>query len=97
MNLIFCFNCIKEKIIPSECNLNKIKLLEKDGYDKMVSGVKAWRQNEVNRLYIKIGQEALLKDLSLQDVIVERQKRNMPYLKIEEINAISKLNGRLSF
>ena len=76
---------------------NKIKLLEKDGYDKMVSGVKAWRQNEVNRLYIKIGQEALLKDLSLQDVIVERQKRNMPYLKIEEINAISKLNGRLSF
>ena len=76
---------------------NKIKLLEKDGYDKMVSGVKAWRQNEVNRLYIKIGQEALLKDLSLKDVIVERQKRNMPYLKIEEINAISKLNGRLSF
>lgn len=76
---------------------NKIKLLEKDGYDKMVSGVKAWRQNEVNRLYIKIGQEALLKDLSLKDVIVERQKRNMPYLKIEEINAISKLNGKLSF
>ena len=28
MNLFFCFNCIKEKIIPSECNLNKIKLLE---------------------------------------------------------------------
>lgn len=76
---------------------NKIKLLEKDGYDKMVSGVKAWRQNEVNRLYVKIGQEALLKDLSLKEVIVERQKRNMPFLKVEEINAISKLNGRLSF
>ncbi len=76
---------------------NKIKLLEKDGYDKMVSGVKAWRQNEVNRLYVKIGQEALLKELPLKDIIVERQKKNMPYLKIEEINAISKLNGRLSF
>lgn len=76
---------------------NKIKLLEKDGYDKMVSGVKAWRQNEVNRLYVKIGQETLLKGLSLKEVIVERQKRNMPFLKVEEINAISKLNGRLSF
>lgn len=76
---------------------NRIKLLEKDGYDKMVAGVKAWRQNEVNRLYIKIGQEALMKNLPLKEAIVERQKRNMPYLKIEEINAISKLNGRLSF
>ena len=85
---------------PDEAALkifNKIKLLEKDGYDKMVSGVKAWRQNEVNRLYVKIGQEALLKDLSLKEVIVERQKRNMPFLKIEEINSISKLNGKLSF
>ncbi len=85
---------------PDEAALkifNKIKLLEKDGYDKMVSGVKAWRQNEVNRLYVKIGQEALIKDLSLKEIIVERQKRNMPFLKIEEINSISKLNGRLSF
>ncbi len=76
---------------------NKIKLLERDGYDKMVEGVKAWRQNEVNRLYVKIGQESLLKASSLKDAIVERQKRNMPFLKIEEINSISNLNRRLTF
>lgn len=76
---------------------NKIKLLERDGYDKMVEGVKAWRQSEVNRLYIKIGQESISKDLNMKDVIEERKKNNLPYLTLEEINSVFRLNGRLSF
>ena len=76
---------------------NKIKLLEKDGYDKMVEGVKAWRQSEVNRLYIKIGQDAISKELNMKDVIEERKKNKLPYLTLEEINSIFRLNGRLSF
>ena len=76
---------------------NKIKLLEKDGYDKMVLGVRAWRQSEVNRLYVKMGQEAIMKGISLKELITDRQKKNQPHLKIEEINAISHLNSRLSF
>ena len=75
----------------------KIKLLERDGYDKMVQGVAAWRKSEINRLYLKIGQEAVMGGISFKDAILNRQKANKPHLSIEEIEAISKLNSRLSF
>ncbi|MHB8903711.1 MAG: hypothetical protein ACYC40_01225 [Patescibacteria group bacterium] len=76
---------------------NKIKLLEKEGYDKMVAGVKAWRQSPVNRLYIKIGQEAISKGITIKDAAIERQKNNPEYLKIEEIEALVNLNSKLVF
>jgi len=76
---------------------SKIKLLERDGYDKMVEGVKAWRQSEVNRLYVKMGQEIIMNNISLEDVIAGREKKSIPYLKPDEINAISQLNSKLSF
>lgn len=75
----------------------KIKLLERDGYDKMVQGVAAWRKSEANRLYLKIGQEAVMGGVSMKDAILNRQKANKPHLTLEEIEAISKLNSRLSF
>lgn len=76
---------------------SKIKLLEKDGYDKMITGVKAWRQSEVNHLYIKIGQEVMMKNSSFLDIIQQREKAKLPFLSSEEINAISQLNSKLSF
>lgn len=75
----------------------KIKLLEGDGYDKMVAGVKAWRQSPVNRLYLRLGQEAVAKGLSLRDAIDARQKANQDYLSLEEIKAILNLNNKLIF
>lgn len=75
----------------------KIKLLERDGYDKMIQGVSAWRKSETNRLYLKIGQEAVMEGISLKEAILNRQKANKPYLNLEEIEAISGLNSRLSF
>jgi hypothetical protein len=76
---------------------NKIKLLERDGYDKMIKGIKAWHSSEVNQLYVKIGRESILKGKKMREVIVERQKRDLPALKEEEIKAISNLNSRLVF
>jgi hypothetical protein len=76
---------------------NKIKFLEKEGYDKMVSGVKAWRQSPVNRLYVKIGQEAISKGMTIKDAAIDHQKNNPEYLKIEEIEAIVNLNSKLVF
>jgi hypothetical protein len=83
--------------VATEKIFAKIKLLEKDGYDKMVQGAKAWWKSEVNRLYLKIGQEAVISGTTLREAIVARQKSNLPCLKLEEIEAISKLNSRLSF
>jgi fructose-specific component phosphotransferase system IIB-like protein len=85
---------------PSESVIkiyNKIKQLEKEGYEKMIAGIKAWRQSPVNRLYVKIGQEAIAKGLTIKDAALEYQKNNPEYLKIEEIEAIVSLNGKLVF
>lgn len=76
---------------------NKVKQLEREGYDKMVSGVKAWRQSPVNRLYIKIGQEAISKGITVKEAALSRQKSNLEYLSIEEIEAIVGLNSKLVF
>ena len=77
--------------------LSKIKLLEKDGYDKMVAGVRAWRQSPVNRLYIRSGQEAIAKGISLKEAVEIRQKAGQECLTIEEIQGIVALNGKLVF
>lgn len=75
----------------------KIKLLERDGYDKMIQGVSAWRKSEVNRLYLKMGQEAVLGGISLKEAMLNRQKASKDHLNLEEIEAVSKLNSRLAF
>lgn len=75
----------------------KIKLLEKDGYDRMIQGVRAWHASEVNQLYVKMGREAIMSGISLKDAIILRQQKNLPFLKEIEVEAISKLNSRLIF
>ena len=87
----------KDPIEATTKIFNKIKFLEKEGYDKMVSGVKAWRQSPVNRLYIKIGQEAIAKGMTIKEAAADHQKNNHEYLKIEEIEAIVNLNSKLVF
>lgn len=74
----------------------KIKLLEKEGYDKMIAGIKAWRQSPVNKMYLAAGQEALVKGISVKDLTAGR-KASTDYLSLEEIEAISSLNGKLLF
>ncbi|HBA36648.1 TPA: hypothetical protein DCZ15_02105 [Candidatus Falkowbacteria bacterium] len=77
--------------------LAKIKLLEKDGYDKMVAGVRAWRQSPVNRLYLRSGQEAIVAGISLKEAIEKRRQSGQDYLTREEIEAVVSLNGKLVF
>lgn len=77
--------------------LAKIKLLEKDGYDKMVAGVRAWRQSPVNRLYLRLGQEAIVKNLTMKAAAEFRKNANQEYLSMDEIEAIVSLNSKLVF
>lgn len=76
---------------------SKIKLLEKDGYDKMVAGVRAWRQSPVSRLYLRLGQEAIAKGQSMKQIAEARKSANQEYLSMEEIEAIVSLNSKLVF
>lgn len=75
----------------------KIKLLEAEGYDKMILGVRAWRQSPVNRLYLKMGQEAINKGMTIKEFSEISEKNNLNYLKLEEIEAIIILNSKLIF
>ncbi len=85
---------------PSEATAKifaKIKLLEKDGYDKMIAGVQAWRKSPVNRLYLQLGQEAIKEGVFLKDIVNKHQKNKEEYLSMEEIEAIVTLNSKLIF
>lgn len=77
--------------------VNKIHLLEKDGYDRMVEGVKAWRQSPVNRLYVRLAQEAVVSGMTLREAIANRQSEKKESLSMEEIEAIVSMNNQLMF
>ncbi len=76
---------------------NKIKLLERDGYEKMIAGIGAWRKSPVSRLYLKMVQEAVSMNLPLKEAIIERDKKGREGLSLDEIEAIMNLNSKLIF
>ncbi len=76
---------------------SRIKLLENDGYDKMVAGIKAWRVSPVNRFYLRLVQEAISKGSRLEDLVSSRQGAGQEYLSWEEIKEIIALNSKLVF
>jgi hypothetical protein len=63
----------------------------------MVLGVHAWRQSPVNRLYLKMVQEAIGKGITVREFIIGAQKENKDYLSFEEIEAILSMNSKLVF
>ncbi|MFZ4632161.1 MAG: hypothetical protein ACOYL8_03075 [Patescibacteria group bacterium] len=76
---------------------SKIKLLEADGYDKMILGVRAWRQSPINHLYLKMMKEAINKGMTIKDFALASQKENKDYLSYLEIEAILSMNSKLIF
>lgn len=76
---------------------SKIKLLEAEGYDKMVAGVRAWRQSPVNRLYLKMGQEAIKKGITIKELASSYENDSKNYLSLEEIEEIIVMNSKLVF
>lgn len=77
--------------------VTKIRLLEKDGYDRMVEGVKAWRQSPVNRLYVRIMQEAVVKGVPAREAVASRVEEKKEVLSMDEIEAIVAMNNSLMF
>ncbi len=85
---------------PEEATLKirkKIELLEKDGFDKKIKGILAWKKSPVNRLYILLGQEAVRKGISLQKLTEERLEKNKESLSWDEVKAVMKLNAQISY
>ncbi len=76
---------------------DKINLLAEDSLLKASQGIKAWKESEVNKLYIEIGLEALEKEKTIEEVISNRLKENRQALTFEDFNIISELNEKLRF
>lgn len=75
----------------------KIDLLEKEGIDKKIEGIRAWRNNPVNKTYLSMGQESITEGKNISDIIKERKEQGLNCLTNEEFEAVMDLNDSLRF
>jgi len=75
----------------------KIDLFSKEGIDKMINGIRAWRQSPVNKTYLKIGEESMNEGMSIEDVIKVRKEKGLNYLDKDEFDIVMDLNKQLRF
>lgn len=77
--------------------LEKITLLEQDSYTKKVAGIKAWRESQVNQLYLSIGSDSMAEGKEIATLIDSKKAAGEDTLTIQEFTAISDLNKSLRF
>lgn len=76
---------------------DKIGLLAEESLVKKAEGIKAWKDSEVNQLYLDIGVESIDQGKSVNEIIIQRQQQNKPTLTEEEFNAVVELNQKMRF
>jgi hypothetical protein len=76
---------------------DKINLLAEDSLLKKAEGIKSWKDSEVNRLYLEIGEESINKGQPVEEIVKSRQNRGEKTLSAEEFNAVVELNQKLRF
>jgi hypothetical protein len=77
--------------------MDKLALLESTSFEERVKGVKAWRQSPMNKLYIEMARQGLIKGASIQEIAAERRNAGEESLSPAEIQAVLKLNGQMKF
>lgn len=75
----------------------KIKFLEEESFAKRFAGIKAWRESNINKLYLEIGKESINSGQPIEQISNKRKEENKDYLTIEEFHAIMDLNKDLRF
>jgi len=76
---------------------DKINLLAEESLVKKAEGIKAWKESEINQLYLDIGAESIDQGKSVSEIISQRQTQNKFTLTEEEFNAVVELNQKLRF
>jgi len=77
--------------------LEKINLLGEESLIKKAEGIKSWKESEINKLYLGIGEESINKGKSVGKIISERQRDGRKTLTQKEFNAVVELNQKLRF
>ncbi len=76
---------------------DKVDLMEEQGYDKKVEAVVAWRSSPVNQMYVQLTREAVLKGISVKDLLFQKRERKEEIFSDEELKALMQLNADLRF
>lgn len=75
----------------------KIALLEKEGIDKKIEGIRVWRLNPVSKTYLAMGQESISSGKTIDAITAERKEQGLNYLTQDEFEAVMDLNNNLRF
>ena len=75
----------------------KIEFLEEENYAQRLSGIKAWTQSKLNKMYLDIGRESISANKGIDAIINNRQEKEEDCLSKEEFLAIMELNKKLRY
>ena len=87
----------KDPKAATEKILDKIELIQKDGYKERLVAIQAWRESPLNRWYIANTQEALSRGLTTEALLREKQAAGADVPTVQELQAIVQLNTQLRF
>jgi len=76
---------------------DKINLLSEESLVKKSEGIKAWKDSEINNLYLDIGAESIDQGKPVTEIILQKQQKGLPALTEEEFNSVVELNQKLRF
>ena len=77
--------------------LDKVDLLEQQGYDQKIAAIKAWRASPLHQMYVALTREELEAGKSVPQLLEQKQAAKEESLKPLELAAILKLTGSLRF
>ena len=75
----------------------KINLLEAESFAKKYEAIKAWKESEINRLYLELGGQGMEEKKSIAEVVAERERAGRPTLTEAEVEAIIELNRKFRY
>ncbi|MFA6255473.1 MAG: hypothetical protein WC675_05650 [Patescibacteria group bacterium] len=77
--------------------LAKIELLEEESFTRKVEAIRAWKENEIQQLYLELGDQSMEEKRPIAEIINRRAQENIPTLSQEEVESIIELNQRLRY
>lgn len=76
---------------------DKINLLGEISLLKKSEAIRAWQKSQLYSFYLELGRAALANEMSISEIINQRQEKNLPFMNKEDFEAIGELNKRLRF
>lgn len=77
--------------------MDKIDQLENESFAKRNEAIKAWKQNEISRLYLDLGEQGMEEKKTMAEVIAERLQGGKATLTEAEVDAVIELNQKLRY